>query len=101
MRVEVKKAEETPIDRKKDTMDLLKSMPRKAVIFTRLKSHKEVVALIPSGWANDDRRLWVWLSGSDGAYVSSPSTLEDCAKTIVVGGWHYQADATMVVSFEG
>lgn len=73
---------------------------RNATILSRLRG--EVVAIVPQDCANDPTFNWVWLSSSNGAYVSrTDMTLEQVARAIVNGEWSFQPNARIVLEETG
>lgn len=84
-------------DKVDDFVSLMKENQKKALIFSRLESHREVIAVVPPSTHELTLRCWVWLSSSgSGAYLSGGARdLADIAQTLVFGEWVYQPEATM------
>jgi len=88
-------ASEDPVEEAKNRIS-----KRNATILSRLRG--EIVAIVPSDRYDDPTFHWVWLSSSEGAYLSrSGMTLEEVAKTIVGGEWTFQPNARMLLEEGG
>lgn len=88
----------TPTDREAEMLTLLENNRRTALIFTRLEG--EVLAVVRSADHDNNKRLFVWLAGTNGAYCNTGTGFrseEESAKTLVRGEWAYQPDAVMKV----
>jgi hypothetical protein len=84
-------ASENPVEEAKKRIS-----KRNVTILSRLRG--EVVAIIPSSRHDDPTFHWVWLSSSEGAYLSrSGMTLEEVARCIVGGEWTFQPNAHIVL----
>lgn len=91
----------TEPDRVAEMEALIKARPYAALIFTRVESHFEVVALVPDHANNSGtpRWHWVWLSSKEeGAFTDGAArSLAEVSKSLVKGEWRYQPEATMQV----
>lgn len=76
---------------------LLESNRHSTLIFTRVE--REVIAIVPVSNHKAHNRVWVWLSSyEDGAYCDAVARSEESlARTLAMGNWVYQRDATMKV----
>lgn len=72
----------------------------KATIFSRLDSHEECVAIVPSAIRDTNEFYWVWLSSKeDGAFTTGKAIHKmNIAETLENGEWVHQPDAMMVLA---
>lgn len=71
-----------------------------AVLFSRSPRLNELVAVVPEAKSHNGEKIYrvVWLSGTEGSYISSQTYfLDEVAQVMVDGVWSHQPNAEILL----